>query len=378
MKKAYWLASALICGMVAFSTVFAAEFVNPADDPNVTIGADEQHRNLYTAGANVTVNAPTQGDLVVAGSTVSIDGDVEDDLMAAGGTVVMNRTVGGDARVAGGNVTINGRVAGDLLVAGGNVTINSEIGGDLILAGGNAVVNGRVAGMVRVGGGNVTLNSRVEGEVRANVAEKLTFGPRADIPSKVFYRSSREAEFQNGSNVPNHEFSMIERRDASRNAWGILTAAFLLKLLAWVAAAWLWLHFRRRRFAEIVESVRRDPWSNLGIGAASLILIPIAIVILLLLVVGYYLAALVGVAFALVILAANLISALVLGELVLRYLNKPGEGPAHWQVVVLGVVLWQLLGFIPVLGWIIKLLLFLAVFGAIIRLIRTSYIQERS
>jgi hypothetical protein len=374
MKKITSIIGLFLLGILAFQTTYAAEFISPqGEDPNVTVGSADTHRNLYAAGANVTVNGNTAGDLVVAGSMVSIDGTVEDDLLAAGGTLLINNSVGGDARVAGGNITISGAITGDLIVGGGNITITekSSIGGDLIIGGGNVVVNGPVRGVVRVGGGNVTLNSKVDGEIRAHVSEKLTFGSRADVQSKVFYKAPGEATLENGSNVPNREFSKIDKRELKRGFASILTAAFLLKVLAWIGAGWAWMHFRKRRVSEVTESVRQDPFANLGWGAATILLTIILAGLLFFILIGYYAAIILLVWLVLMVLLVNLVSALVAGELVLRYLNKPGEASVTWQVVVLGVVLWHIIGFIPVVGWIVKILLFLMVFGAVIRIMKS-------
>jgi hypothetical protein len=379
MKIYNKIAGLILVGLTAFSPVFAAEFISPShDDPNTTISSTETHKNLYTVGANVTVNSSTMGDLIVAGSAVNIDGTIEDDVLAAGGTLTLNGSVGGDVRVAGGNVTISAPIAGDLIVGGGNVTISerASIGGDLVVGSGNVTVNAPVRGKVLIGGGNIVLNSRMEGEVNVNAADKLTFGSRADIPGRVSYKAPHEAIFQQGSNVPNKEFTKIDDRKLNRGVKSILTFGFLVKLLAWILAGFLLMKFRGKGVKEVAEDVQQNPGRNLLLGLGVTVLTPILVIALFFTLVGYYIA-LVGLfGYIVFMLLASLIAALVTGSLALRYLNKPGEPLLNWQVVLLGVVLWTLLKFIPIVGWVVIGLIFIATAGSIARKLADNFTNK--
>src|SRR3989344_4261573 len=133
MKKIFGFIAVL--GLSALP-VMAAEFIAPdkGADPNVGTLTQETHKNLYIAGAAVTINGPSLGDLYAAGGMVTVNGIVEKDLMVAGGNINLNGSVGDDLRVAGGNISISAPVAGDLLVAGGNVTVaqKATVGADLV------------------------------------------------------------------------------------------------------------------------------------------------------------------------------------------------------------------------------------------------------
>lgn len=370
MKKTQWILGVLIAGLVAATPVLAAEFIVPGQsDPNIDLASGQSKRNLYTAGANVNIQSNTLGDLVVAGSVVDLSGNVEQDLFAAAGTLNVRGSVGGDARVAGGNVTISGPVAGDLILGGGNVIIaeSASIGGDLVLGSGNVKINGPVKGSVMVGGGNVVVNSKIEGSIRAQVSQNLVFGPRADVAGKVSYKAPKEAEFQQGSNVPNHEFNKLTNRKAERGFKGILTIAFLIKFVAWLIAGFLLIYFRKQWFYSVAEEVHSRPWASLGLGFAGVVLTPIALVIVLVTVVGYYVALLGFLSYLLVLAVANLLAALIVGYLILKALSKPGETTADWQVVLLGVVVWFILQFIPILGWLAMAVVFFMAAGVVVR-----------
>lgn len=107
--KKFWfnLGFLVLAGGFAVSLpVLAAEVAWPSQgSPNVVVGSQESHRNLYTAGANVTVNGDVTGDLTAAGGMVSITGTVQQEVLLAGGTLDVSGQVGGNARLAGGNIT---------------------------------------------------------------------------------------------------------------------------------------------------------------------------------------------------------------------------------------------------------------------------------
>lgn len=373
---------AVFC-VLSFSVAQAAEFIAPSqDEGNVTVGVAETHRNLYVAGANVTVNGSTLGDLFAAGGTVTVDGSVEQDLVAAGGTLISNSAVGGDARIAGGNVTVNGTIGGDLLAAGGNLTFSerSSVAGDAVIAGGNVTVNTPIRGNARVAGGNITINSRIEGTLTVNSSQRLVFGPRAEVPGRIVYKGPSEASVDPAARISPIEFTRVEMDQRAENTLrALFTIAFLTKLLAWMIAGWVLLRLWRAAFSRMEDSIRANPWGNLGMGLVTLIVVPIAAILLFLVLVGYYVALVGLAAYVLMILLASVIAALVLGSLIVRWLTKktPGNVP-DWQIIVIGVVVWHLVGLVPFVGAIAKFILFLMAFGALARMVRESLMKKNA
>lgn len=363
-----------------FSTALAAEIIKPdPNNPNVTVGASETRRNLYTAGGNVTINGTTVGDLVAAGGMVTVEGDVEQDVMMAGGTLSLSGSIGDDARIAGGNITVRSPIGGDLVVAGGNINITSQaiISGDLIIAGGNVVVDAPVNGMVRVVGGNVTINSKINGDVFAQTSEKLIFGASAEVLGRVNHKGSSEAVVQQGAKIPAIEFTQWQGKDRGfgRKLAGLLTLAFLIKLLAWILVGLLLVRFGKGIVHQVVEEVRSAPWANAGWGLVGLIGVPIIIVVLFFTLIGYYVAIILGLSYALMLVVANVLASVVLGYIILRALSKPAENISDWQAVVIGVVVWSLIRLIPILGWLVVFVMLLLTLGAMFKMVKTKLIS---
>lgn len=359
--------------------VSAAEFAAPEknSDGNINIPSNQSRKNLYAVGANITVTGPILGDLTAAGAMVTLDGEVEKDLMAGGGNLFINGSIGDDARIAGGNINISAPIAGDLLVAGGSIIITEKaaIGGDLILGGGNVTINAPVKGDVKIGGGRVMINSKIEGNINAEITENLTFGPNAEVVGKVFYKSPKTATVDSGARLGGIEYT--EKQKSRANFKAFLTFAFVIKTIALGLAAWLLLKFRNKRVLALSESIAQKPWESLGVGLLVLIAWPIITILLLVTGVGYYLAIILAVVYVLILLITTLLAILFLGHLALKYLNKPGEVSPIWQTVVIGTVLWQLLKFIPVVGWIACAVIYLVVLGAMIKALK-SQVKENN
>lgn len=375
MKKlAISLATLMLPMFVFASTASAAEFIMPSEgQQDVTVALGETHKNLYIVGNNVRVSGPTMGDLYAAGGKVFIEATVEQDLFIGAGDVTLNFGVGGDVKIGGGNVHINGPIGGDLIVAGGTVTISntSVIAGDLIMAGGTLELNAPVVGTTRIVGEKVVINSKLEKEVKIE-AQELRFGPSAVVFAKVNYKGQSEAVKDTGAQVENLQFEKIEKRDGvSKHFAGIATLGFVLKLLASFIVIFLLSKLFPKTTSDLVATMVAKPWVNLGIGFLALVVTPIASIFLLFLFVGYMIAFVAFLAYIVLLVMAMFGAALFAGSLLIKLLTKKPDYPLDWQAIAIGVVALAILKFIPVLGWLACLGLFLIAFGAMVRGIKS-------
>ncbi len=379
MKKLYAAVGlAVLVSVLAFAPMVsrAAEFLAPGeqDNGNLTLPSSQTHRNLYVAGGNVTIDSVTTGDLYAAGGTVIVSGNIEQDANLGGGTVILNGNTGGDVRVFGGNITINRPVGGDVLVFGGTVTLGEQasIAGDLIVCGGSANVNGPVSGSVWASAGSVTLNSAITGPVKVKSGKQLVFGPNARVAGTVNYTGPSEALVQDGAQVSSIDFHMTEKRGTGHKFTGLFTLAFLLKMLAWIAAGLVLLQIFKRPARAVTESLRQSPWLNLGIGVLGAVVVPVLALILALVILGYYLAFLLFIAYIFFLGVSCITAAVFTGALIVKWLTKKPDLALDWQAVVIGVVLFGIVALVPVIGWIIVTLLSLMAFGAYVRLVRAT------
>mgnify|MGYP003393187830 CR=1 FL=1 len=383
-RKMIWNVAAALGLFIIATPVFAADFLAPAKDDNgsIVVGSEEKHKNLYVAGANLTVNGDTQGDLYAAGSQVTIDGATEQDVVVAGGSIGVNGRVGGDARVAGGTVTINSPVGGDLLVGGGNVNITQKttIGGDAAIGAGTLILDAPVAGSLKVAGKSLVINSKIAGSVWIRSSGTVTFGPKADIDGKIYINAPKEAVVKEGAKISTPEFTKYEVRNSEtkKGLFGLLTAFFLVKLVAYFITALVLWKLLGNQIAKVSEYIQSNFWKSTGVGFLVAVVGPIAAIILLVTLVGYYLAFITLAVYALLVLISASVAGVFIGSWLMMKITKTPSMVFSWQSLLLGVVVIMVIGFIPVIGSIANAIIILAALGAVSRWMWTVFRQSHN
>ncbi|OGE87602.1 MAG: hypothetical protein A3B77_01340 [Candidatus Doudnabacteria bacterium RIFCSPHIGHO2_02_FULL_49_24] len=371
MKKFKVFGLAAVVLALAASPVLAAEFIAPESktDANISTLQQDVHKNLYIAGAAVTINGKIQGDLAAAGGVVTVNGDVEKGLLLAGGNLNLNAAVGENARIAGGNVSINAPVGGDLLVGGGNITIaqKAKVGGDLVIGGGNVLLDADVAGNVKIGGGNVTINGKVSGNVEVMANQNLTFGPASQVLGKVSFKGPQEAVVKPGAKVGVITYTHINKRVAHRSGIiGLLIIGSLFKLIMLLVAAVVLAWLLPSKISAVVAEAKAKPWHSLGFGVLVVILSPILGVILMATVLGIYLGMIVFMIFGLLMIISAILSLFYVGNQVWSWYHRDAIANL-WRDLGLGALITLILGFIPIVGWVILLVIWLITLGALKR-----------
>jgi hypothetical protein len=337
------------------------------------VPATEQVKNLYAAAPQVLVNANSSKDTVAAGAVVDVEGSTADDLIVAGGNVNVRGAVGGSARIAGGTVVVDSKVTDDLVVAGGNVTVSptASIGGDLIVAGGTVVVSGPVAHNVRVVGGVLVLNGKVGGDVSAKLSGGLQLGPLANVLGSVSYTAPQAALRDSAASVAG-AMNFMPRAAESGGRWFVLfLLAVAIKILAEILAAYVLYFTFRPKFEQLVLATGTGFWKNAGYGFLLAIAVPVASVVLLLTVIGYYIAFIAMLGYAVFILASWLTAGAWFGSWVLSKMKRH-QVELGYGTIALGVACATVLAAVPFVGWLFGAILLLAGFGAVARNIRSA------
>jgi cytoskeletal protein CcmA (bactofilin family) len=363
MKKIFWGAASLALLVPMLS--FAAEF---RSGENASIGAQERISNdVYIGGGSVISAGAVTGDLVAGGGTVLVNGPVGMDLIAGGGTITILGSVERAVRVAGGNILIQGKVTGDVIVAGGQVTITGAgVGGDLVAAGGSVRVDAPVAGTVRVAGGTVYLNGPIAGNVIVR-AKNLTLGSQAVISGSLTYTANAELTKESGAIVRGEtKFTAAPKQTMSAANIAALASFFVLgKFLALLACALILGLFFKRYSTEVIARAASRPLLELGRGLVASVALPALSVLALVTLVGIPLGILGLVSFVAVFLFAWIVTPIILGSIMYRAFFKR-DVEVSWKTILLGAVLFSILGLVPFLGRVVQGLLILLSLGAIV------------
>lgn len=359
--------SAVISLLVLPLLAGAAE-IRFGEQPSLA-GNERLNGDFYIAGGNVSSAGPVAGDLAAVGGNVMVTSAVTQDVFAGGGSVTVLGTVGDDLRVGGGNVTVGSQVRGDLIAGGGQVQVSgSGVSGDVLWGGGVLRLEAPVAGNLKLAGGEVYINSTVGGGVEF-IGDKITLGRSAVIEGDLTYTSANEVVMEEGAAVRGE--TQFTRREQQGDMKGGLAAfaslAFFAGFFMRLACALLLALVFHRYARTLVESVADRPLLELGRGFAAFAITPVASVVLLATVLGVPLGILGLILFAMMLIFASLLAPVLLGSVLHKLVMKPSGYEVTWLTVLVGVIAYAVLGWIPFVGWIGKFILVLMTLGAIVK-----------
>lgn len=353
----------IILILVIPATSFAALF-RSGDQPSIRL--DEKIINdVYIAGGNVTSAGMIEGDLITAGGTITVSGDVTGDVMAGGGTINVRSNISDDVRLGGGTINVEGKVGGDVMAGGGQINISGPgVGGDVTLGGGSVRIDAPVAGNVLIGADDVYINAPIAGNVKIE-GDKVTLGSKAVISGTLSYRAKQELTKEEGA-VVNGEVKFEQRKE--RKATKQVFSAFLSGFIAWkfftlLASALLVGMLFRRYSIETINIAIARPWYEMGRGLLVMIALPIISIILFITLIGIPFGVLGIIGFIAMLLFAWIMAPIILGSVVYKYFTK-GEFEVSWKTTLFGVIIFTIVGFVPFIGWLAKMLLILLTLGA--------------
>jgi len=367
MKKIILISVLVLLPIVSFAAIDIEKNKNGATltAPNST----------YMVGGTVNIPQENPGDVYAAGGTIFVTGKVDQDLVAAGGNISIVSQIGGDLRLAGGTININGPVLGELIALGGQIQITpvSNIGGDFIIAGGMINIGGSMNGNGKIYGNEVDILGTISKDISVK-AKKLVIENTAVINGNINYQGDEEIVIKDGAKVNGKiTFSKIEVTQIAKRTGlaNIFTIFWFIKLFVVLTASLvLFFLMKRKNIPKILGETMDSFWKELLRGFAMLILIPIAVILLFITIIGFSLG-IFGITFyVLLLVLACAFSGILVAELINRLIfRNKSEKSLSWSMVVLGVIVMQLLIFIPFVGWIARFVIFLVALGAISNLI---------
>lgn len=325
---------------------------------------------IYSAGPMIGITDNASNDIVAAGGNVVISGNAGNEILAAGGSITLSGKTGGDARIAGGNITITNEIGGEAVLAGGKINVLREalIKYDLIAASGDIMIEGTINGGVRIIGGTVTINGTIEKDVNIK-AEHLIIGNSAVIKGSLHYEAPREARVEQGAVVTGETiFTQKEFAPPREKMAKFFGVWWVVKLLALMAAALATYSALREKTEQITALAVNRFGHELLTGFIVLIVIPAAVLLLFITVFGSLLGLVIMFFYISLVVLSSVFGALVFTRLLNGYVFKK-ETFFTWPMILLGVLLYQVIGLIPFLGWIFKFIFFLSGLGALSHLV---------
>lgn len=324
-------------------------------------------------GDNIVLgkNEVVDKDYFAAGNSVSLEGTVNGDAYLAGGNIVVNGTVNGDLLAAGGNIDIRGTVTGNIRTVGGNVNLSGPVGRNVTLAGGslNLASNANITGSLAAAGGQITLGNSIGGDVNAATGQ-LVLSSSTDINGDLTYLSQNKASVSNEATVSGKITQNLppkETREAGEKAGKGLAALFsFLTLASFILAAIIGTSIIKllpKLSDNIASYITRKPLSSLGIGFLTVLIVPAVSLLLLITLIGIPIAVFLTFVLLVALYLAKLFVSFVIGDLILKRFRK---NTGRVWTFLLGLIIYYLVGLIPILGWLASTVVALIGLGAIV------------
>lgn len=359
-KKAFVYFLLFIVMLLVVTPVYAGPVFRSGE--SVSVEADQVvEGDLYAAGGTVTISGNTEGDVFAAGGTVKLNAPVSEDVVIAGGAVQIDAPVNDDLRIAGGEVVVADVVEGDLVVLGGAVQVLSTavVKGDLLFAAGTIEVRGPVEGSVFGIGDRVRIDATVGGTLTVRAEQNLTLGDRAEVLGDIVYKGRNEIARAQGAVVVGDIQTELLPMDTSAAA----EAAIIGLLVVLFGALTILLVFKPF-LVDVVDRTKESYGVNGLIGLGVFIGIPFVSLLLMFSILGLIVGLILFMSYIGLLLLSWVMVGPVIGSIIMQRFKK--ERSVTILSVVLGVLLFELIIFVPFIGLLVAFALYVIVLGTIV------------
>lgn len=319
MKRFFW--TGITTGVVLLASLGVYTNANAWSQDmrtgeTVTVAKDTVHTgSLYVGAETVTIEGTVEGSLYCVGRNVTIKGTVTGDVACAGENVTYEAKTAQSVRLAGQNVSLKrGSVGADTTVFAGIATIAKEVklAGDLNGMAQLLTLDGTVAKNLHYGASTTTLNGVVQGSGNLS-SDIVTFGDDAKIAGDLHYSASRELKIDDGKVDGKIAYNAPEQMKAADLLGMLLQAAIAM------AFAGVMLTLVAPRFIERSSQLTGARFGQtLLVGAVTVFVAPIGIVLLFLTGIGVPLAIVALLLYIAVLLLSGVFFAYYLGAVLLR------------------------------------------------------------
>jgi len=371
MKRLF---SALAVGVlgIALFAVPAMAMVKTGD--HIQVRQDEVvDGDFFAAGDEVTIEGTVNGDVYVGANRLNVRGIINGDVIAGAQNIEITGIIRDDLRVAGNNISLIGAEIGDSVTVGGNelsIDRDSTIGGGLIFGGRLLSLSGDVGRGIVSGTETTRIDSTVGDTVRV-AATDVIIDEEATINGDLEYKSDNDATINGtitgevirgeGGGVDLNLESTLKWFAVGFTVWAFVASAIIAGVMVLLAP---------KMFEKARKKYMKKPWANLGWGALALLAVPPIAIVLFVTVFGIPLALFMLAFWVLAIFLAKFFTAHLIGHSVMSYLHKNSDkySPRVYPAILLGLLIYYLLRFIPGVGGLVRFVTTIAGFGLMLSL----------
>lgn len=335
---------------------------------------------LAAANVEVTDNAVTTGedsnnhsqeepewvnnDLYLMGDKVEINQIVDGNVFVMANEVVISSEIGGDVFVLANKITIDGAyIYSSLFAAGNEVTINGIICDAYVVSNDFTLdTNGYIYRDLKASANTLNLKGKIRRDAYlsgVNFSFDMTNG--AIIGGNLKYTSGADVTVPAEAVLGNvlHDQSEVKTQSVGEkilsyifDAISLLVYTFVVILLA------IWL---APKFIERVSNMNtKKAFVSLGIGAATIIVVPIAIILLLVSGICSSVGIAATLVFTAICMSATAFASIYFGSLFAKLVKWDGKVKFVLASLIVALIMW-VISHIPFIGWLFGFLF--ALFG---------------
>lgn len=385
MKKA------ILCFLLTFvlsgflSSAYARETETIIISQNEVIDSD-----LIKVGESILLSGTVNGDAYLMGALVNFDGKVTGDLIIIGGKVTVSGQIDQSLRVIGGDIVVNGLVGKNLSALGGNINISKiAVPGSLVAIAGNleSKANFGQGGKLAVGRG--LFNGSFGKDVKIAGSDELIFGPDLKVQGKLVYGSPKQAKIDTNAKIiggvtydKNLQFlpenikkaaRPFQNDKVSRIVKSIRSSLGLVSLIFTLVVGNTLLYFWPKKGTKLMLILEKNPAQSFLWGVLILSLTPFIVLFLFATILGIPFAILYIFLLGILIFLSKIIGSLAVGRKALLIL---GARERRGWALFIGLLIYYLISFIPLLGFIYKILLLTTSLGVFIIYLRSQKVAE--
>lgn len=334
---------------------------------SISVPAGETvHNDLIAAGASVRIEGTVEGDVIAFTRDLTVTGHVTGDVIAFTQEALIDGTVDGNVRVFSRGVILQGNVGKNVSAFGSSVdTISkSNVGGGMIVLAGETDFDGKIQrdllGMV----GRTDLDGLIGGQAWIR-GGSLTVASSAEIRGPATFEGREQPVVQAGAKLASPiRIEILQEMQRNRRS----TARIVIRAIFGYGGALVVGILLLIAFPGFFRAVLRETGSiglPIGIGALALIAAVFLLVLgVLLLFVGVGAGVAGLLAYAPILYVAQVFVGAWLGNKIM------GEPPAVTSAVIarmaVGLLILRIAEFVPVLGGLVLLAVFLWGTGAVL------------
>jgi hypothetical protein len=325
--------------------------------------------DFFATGNSVEISGVVNGDVYLFAEQAIIDGVVNGDLLACAGALDISGKVAHNCRLLGGQVLISGEVGKNVTVIAGNLQLLSSaaLGGNLVATAGNVELSSKIGSDATVFASNLRVSSQIGNDLQCYVG-RMRVTSKAAIGGNLEYRSNAPAWIEAGATVcgtttyhPSFVHKLVKGTWIQSLLVGSKVVAILMNFIYTFVIGVILIKVFPKNLESALHELKKHPLKSLSYGLMLLILLPLACLLMLM--------TILGIPFALTLIALNIIGFYTAKVYCIFWASnwifgKVGMKTSRLPSFFLGLVVYFCLTFIPIFGTILAFAFMLLGLGA--------------